>query len=303
MNNLNALKKDLDSTKNLKVITDAMKTLSATNIKKYEKATMNLLRYIDILNLGFQAVLQKYPKIVDFFGYFNNDNRTDKLTLSIVIGSNQGLCGKFNDRIVDLFDNYFKNSKEQHFIITVGDRLNSIIKTKNIDINAHFPLPASLNSIGELVYNILSITDDIIKNDRFKKVRVYYTKYDTKNVFGVLTRKKLLPLDKQYFTNLIKKEWPTYQMPLWNVSTKQLFLDLTKQYLLANLSSMVVSSMTAEQKSRLFTLQSAEKNINEHINDLTLLFNQTRQNIITSNLIDTVSGFRNLNQQKKKSNE
>ena len=52
--------------------------------------------------------------------------------------------------------------------------------------------------------------------------------------------------------------------------------------------------MASEQKNRLITLQGAEQNIKDHITELTLRYNQKRQNVITSELIDVVSGAKAL---------
>ena len=58
--------------------------------------------------------------------------------------------------------------------------------------------------------------------------------------------------------------------------------------------------MASEQKNRLITLQGAEENIKDYITDTKLRYNQMRQNIITAELIDVVSGARFL---KRKNEE
>ena len=60
----------------------------------------------------------------------------------------------------------------------------------------------------------------------------------------------------------------------------------------ANLYLTIANSMASEQKNRLFTLQGAEQNIKDYIIDTNLKYNQIRQNVITSELIDVVSGAR-----------
>lgn len=299
MESLDSLKKELVSTKNLQSIVSTMKVLAATNIKKFEKTTNSLLKYLDIINLGFQGILNKEYEILDYLDFVENmfsEINKNNISISIVIGSNQGLCGRFNDKITEFFIE--NNDFNKNYVITIGDRLDSIIKSKKIRIDNKFSIANSIDSIINLVYEITNIIDNFLKEKKLNKVFVFYTKYDNKSN-GILTKKKLLPLEKTYFENLKKKQWPTNNVPFWRVDTKTLLSDLITQYLFVNIYSVIASSLTAEQRNRLMTLQSAEENIKDHLSETTLKYNQTRQTVITSELLDVISGFKLLKNSKK----
>jgi F-type H+-transporting ATPase subunit gamma len=55
--------------------------------------------------------------------------------------------------------------------------------------------------------------------------------------------------------------------------------------------------MASENAARLLSMQSAEKNIDERIEELNALYRSERQNAITSELLDIVSGFEALREE------
>ena len=296
MDSIDNLKKHLDSARSLKQIISTMKALSATNIKKYEKTALSLRKYMNNIYLGFQGVISQDYDILNYIEYveqseFKNKNSKN---IMIVIGSNQGLCGKFNDRIVNFFiDNNDKLdfSLENNMLITVGDKIFSTLSSKKVNIKKHLSLPTSIENIVHIVYNIFSFINEYSKKSQ--NVYVFFTQYDTKSN-GILTKKEIVPLEKDFFKDLLNKKWPTNNVPLWRVDTNVLLYDLVEQYMFINLYSAIANSMASEQKNRLNTLQGAEDNIKNDIADTTLKYNQTRQSVITSNLIDTVSGYKSL---------
>lgn len=297
MDSLDSLKKDIKSTKDLQGIISTMKAVASVNIKKYEKSALNLYRYKDNIDLGIQAVLQKYPEMVKYIDYTeSNLNKEEKRkNIVIIIGSNQGLCGRFNDKNAEFFvENELKNN-DSNFVIALGDRIESIVKSKGIKIDRKFSIPNSMSNITSLVYDIFEIIE--LKKHEIKNVLTYFTAYNPKNN-GNLTKKKILPLEKSYFEKLQKKTWSTNNTPFWRINSKQLVFDLIEQYIFCNLYLSISSSMAAEQRNRLITLQGAEENIKDHIVETTLKYNQKRQNVITSELIDVVSGARFLKKKK-----
>ena len=63
-------------------------------------------------------------------------------------------------------------------------------------------------------------------------------------------------------------------------------------FMLSNLLSVdYLESLASENASRLLSMQVAEKNIEEHLNELNVKFHRQRQAAITSELLDVVTGF------------
>ncbi|MDR1499081.1 MAG: F0F1 ATP synthase subunit gamma [Rickettsiales bacterium] len=285
---MDSLKNDLRAAKELQNVISTMKVVAATNIKKYEKVAAGLSKYRDNVDFGLQAILQQSPNVMKYIDYSEkNYDSNGKRNMVIVVGSNQGLCGRFNDKIVDF---YLENgAKDDDFVVVVGDRIEGILKSKKVHVDKKFSTPNSTNLIFKLVHD-LCYAMELMKGD-VGKIVAYFMSHGTKNS-GNLTKKKIFPLDRSYFEKLKNKPWPTNNIPFWRVETRVLAADLVQQYIFCSIYLTISNSMAAEQWNRLITLQGAEENIKDHITVTTLQYNQTRQNAITSELIDVVSGAR-----------
>lgn len=294
MDSLNSIKKEIKSTNDLLQNVSTMKILAAANIKKYEKIVFNLQKYQSNVNLGLQAILKQHPNILNYIKYTENFYKNENLgeSILVVIGSNQGLCGRFNDRIVDYFIENIKNENDK-CIITIGDRINMLVEAKKLLINHHLSIPNSTKQINELVYKIFEVIENKLLQNNLKKVLIFYTNYECNNKSSLnLIRKKVLPLETKYFEKLMDKQWLTNKIPYWRIETKKIAADFVQQYIFASISMSITSSMAAEQFSRLTTLQRSEENIKNKIDELTKQYNQTRQTLITSDILDSISSLK-----------
>ena len=66
---------------------------------------------------------------------------------------------------------------------------------------------------------------------------------------------------------------------------------MIKEYLFVSIYRAFANSLASENASRLAAMQSAEKNIEERLEELYLHFHRQRQMTITEELLDIVSGF------------
>ncbi len=288
METLDDLKKTLQTSESIKQVVSTMKSLSSANIKKYEKTVKILYAYRSNIELGLQAIMLYNDNInISDLEYLKNSSE-DK-NLAIVFGSNQGLCGRFNDKIVNFVMEDLKNNLQTR-IITVGERLDMLMSNKKVDIIKSISLPSSIENISNTIYEILQIIDEEIISNRSNKVFLYYTTND-ETANGTLTKDRLIPIDKKLLQKVKNKVWITNNIPYWQIDTKTLISDLLKQYIFLSLNSVLINSITSEQKNRLITLQSAEKNINELVKNKRLEYNQKRQTIITSELLDVITGY------------
>jgi F-type H+-transporting ATPase subunit gamma len=71
----------------------------------------------------------------------------------------------------------------------------------------------------------------------------------------------------------------------------QLLAALIRQYLFVQLYRACAESLASENTSRLLTMQTAEKNIDERIDELNISYHSRRQEAITGELLDVISGF------------
>ena len=301
METLESLGKKLKTSSSIKQVVSTMKALAASNIKRYEKAARSLLDYTKNIEQGIQGIIIEHPGIA----HQEQSNLENNKKIVVFFGSNQGLCGRFNDKNIefglqDLTDRRINTT--DCLFISVGDRLAMFLENKNIDITKHFSVPNSLEIVANTVNNLLTAIEELRSKHNATEVILYYTQHDSTGV-GTPKKAQLLPIKDQVFEELEKREWPNKQIPQWKCDTQELLKSLIRQFLFASLYHTLTMSITSEQSNRLITLQSAEKNIGEIIEETKLEFNQRRQSVITSELLDVVSGFQASKKNKKKTEE
>lgn len=298
METLDNLKKTLDTSKSIKQVVSTMKALSGANIKKYEKIVKILYTYKSNVELALQAIMMHNDKInineLEFIGQSKNKKAKN---LVVVFGSNQGLCGRFNDKIANFTIDDIQNTDENK-VIVVGERLSMLLSNTKLKIFKTIPVPNSIENISNTIYELLTVIEKEIEEKTVNKVFLYYTANDD-TMNGTLTKTRLIPIDKKILENAQKKVWPTNNIPYWQIDTKTLVVDLLKQYMFVGLNDALVNSIASEQKNRLLTLQNAENNINDLIRTKNLEYNQKRQSTITNELLDVVTGYSVAKKKKK----
>lgn len=289
METLDNLKKTLDTSKSIKQVVSTMKALSGANIKKYEKIVKVLYAYRSNIELALQALMMYNNINVNELDFVKNSKDKKEKNLAIIFGSNQGLCGRFNDKMMNFVVDDIKSSDKTK-IIVVGERLNMLMSNTKLNIEKSIPVPNSIDNISSTIFDILEVIEKEIENKTSDKVFLYYTANDD-TMNGTLTKTRLIPVDKRILENAQKKVWPTNNIPYWQINSKTLIVDLLKQYIFVGLNNALINSIASEQKNRLITLQNAENNINDLIRTKNLEYNQKRQGTITSELLDVVTGY------------
>ena len=289
METLDNLKKTLDTSKSIKQVVSTMKALSGANIKKYEKIVKVLYAYRSNIELALQALMMYNDVNINELDFVKNSKDKKEKNLAIIFGSNQGLCGRFNDKIMNFVVDDIKSSDKTKIII-VGERLNMLMSNTKLNIEKSIPVPNSIDNISSTIFDILEVIEKEIENKTSDKVFLYYTANDD-TMNGTLTKTRLIPVDKRILENAQKKVWPTNNIPYWQINSKTLIVDLLKQYIFVGLNNALINSIASEQKNRLITLQNAENNINDLIRTKNLEYNQKRQGTITSELLDVVTGY------------
>jgi F-type H+-transporting ATPase subunit gamma len=72
---------------------------------------------------------------------------------------------------------------------------------------------------------------------------------------------------------------------------EELLSRLIRQYFFVSIFRACAESQASEHASRLTSMQSAERNLDERLQEVTMIFRRARQNTITSELLDVVAGF------------
>lgn len=280
------LLQQLDSLESLQGIVKTMKALSAANIRQYEAATKSLEEYSSSIELGLSVIGRELEETADTGRYRGG-------YALVVFGSDHGLCGRFNENIVDCLVDHLAHAKEEQakpVLLAIGDRTAMLLEEQ-----AHAPeyiinSPASVGHIAATVEQILLRIDRMREQDNIQQVDIVYNHYREESTPEARLQ-PLFPVDMRRFSRNKEIVWPSRNIPGWSMELEPLFAALLRQYFFVNIFRACVESQTSEHSTRLRTMTNAEENIKKRFEEVTTLFRRVRQEEITSELMEVVSGF------------
>ena len=287
MQTAEALKRKIQSAQDLLGVVKTMKALAAVSIRQYQRAVESLADYNRTVEMGLQIVLKESLEATAA-------SRSQSMRLgAVVFGTDQGLCGQLNNTIVGhALEEMDKTGipKEERIIIAVGVRTADILEDSGQKVFEILTTPGSTAGITSMVQDITLL----LENWRFKiaveRMHLYYSEY----VSGAIYRPralKLIPVDHQWLVSLRREKWASRTLPTFTMDWDRIFRALIREYLFVSIYRAFANSLASENASRLAAMQSAEKNIEERLEELSVHFHRQRQMTITEELLDIVAGF------------
>jgi F-type H+-transporting ATPase subunit gamma len=284
------LRETISNTEDLHSVVRTMKAMAAVRIRQYQEAVASLEDYNHTVRLGLQILLrQRY-----FAGHpLVPPGESPPTPISqgigaIIIGSDQGLCGQFNQQVANHATSAL--GKQECFVASVGERVVPLLNNQNIPIQAQFSLPTSATGITVVVQEILLTIEQWRTQQQMKQILLFYNQFQGGSSYQPRTL-KLLPLDRDWLRDLQQKEWETNMLPTFTMDWETLFSRLIREYLFVSLYRAFANSLASENASRLAAMQSAQRNIEDHLSELQAQYRRQRQSVITSELLDVVAGF------------
>ncbi len=205
---------------------------------------------------------------------------------AIIVTSDKGLCGSFNNNIIfravkDL-DKLKKQGAESVQIITVGKKAKDFFAKRNYDVAQSYQ--EETRTWHEVAVEIAGIAKERFLSGEWTEVRLYYTgflrvgKYD-------LVDETLLPIP-----TMEKEGGGEGKNYIFEPSQKEILGRLLPTFLEVQIFKALLESETSEQASRMTAMDTASNNCKDLITDLTLVYNKARQATITKELLDIVGG-------------
>lgn len=289
------LQAQIESVEDLQSVVKTMKALAAVSIRQYERAVESLVDYSRTVERGLQIVLRHRYFDQDAFGLPEATHQPwpNAPYGAVVFGSDQGLCGQFNERIAEHAIAHLEESdvdRERLRLAAVGARVLPALNAAQYPITDRFSLPSSVTGITAVVRDLLLVLERWRSEQTVREITLFHN-YPTSGSSYQPRTVKLLPVDPNWLQDLQHQPWPTPVLPMFTMDWQPLFAALIREYLFVSLYRVFAASLASENASRLASMQAAEKNIDESMSDLNAQYRRERQSSITSELLDIVSGF------------
>jgi len=285
MQTLLGLRRQIESATDLGSVVTTMKTLAAVSIHQYEEAVEALKDYNRTIELGFQVALRgKSPRLYR--------EPTNENVGVIVFGTNQGMCGQFNEEIVTLMNEWSRQrpSGSKCLLLAVGIRAQGHLHEIGWQTWRDYETPSSVNGITDLVQSMLPQLEEFQERQGVSQLLAFYNRRTSASLYQP-TRLQLLPIDVKRLREWQQREWDSNSLPCFVTDRRQLLSRLVRQYLFVSLFTACAESLASENASRIVAMQAAEKNIQERLDELRSTFNHLRQSAITEEILDVVTGF------------
>lgn len=275
--NLQLLKRRIKTSKNIAQIAKALEMIAASKIKRAQTAAQSNKPYADRISEVTVSILHSLSNTPYSHPYLpsnNKDKKTEPKRLIIAISPDRGLCGSLNTNLYKkLMEAEDKNSK----IITVGKKIGLFASKLNFELLASYPMGTTLPDYS-MVYQLKTLIDQELASGP-TTVSILYADFVTyftqePNI------KQLLPLS---FDDTSAK---TDQDFLFEPGKTELLDSLLPYYLEIQIYNSLLQAYTSEQAAQMVAMQNAKNNAYDIAEYLNLVYNKSRQERITNEILD-----------------
>lgn len=284
MSSLKSLRIRMNSIKSTRKMTQAMKLVSASKLRKSKEVLDGGRPYFSAMEKATVAMLKNVLDKSEYPIAFGRSHDSRK-TLLVVFGSNKGLCGSFNVNLVKRLKQdilALQQEGEGVEVICVGKKVNELLRHLENDI--------SISSVEmtskEEIHIFASDLTQRFHQGVFDICYVYYNHF-VSAMSQEISKKRLIPLfqDDDVLEGENDKSI-TECLP----SSGKLLNEVVPKILLSQIFAIFQESQASEHGSRMSSMDNATRNAGEMLKTLNTKYNRTRQAAVTTELIEILSG-------------
>lgn len=265
MSDVLILKKRRQTIKGLGSVMGAMLVITAAKTQKAKIRFSHAVKYSDSIK-DIAVEVCSVP----------NEEKKSADNLMVVIGTNKGLCGNFNDRVFNAVVGYKNNNKGSFGIFALGRNSKRLGKKGFAIIGENIGVVQSPKA-----ESVLAIAKEILK----------WHKEAKGNVFVAYNEYKSIMLQKPVIRQILPLYGVASEGHLVEPGREEISEPLLLHYVLSMLYRCLVESELGELNSRMLVVKGATDNSKKLLDELSVKINKARQAVITSELSEIVSSF------------
>ncbi|MEH6519891.1 F0F1 ATP synthase subunit gamma [Sulfitobacter sp.] len=287
MPNLKDLKNRIASVKNTRKITKAMQMVAAAKLRRAQEAAEASRPYTERFNAVMTSLAASVggsdsaPKLLSGTG-------KDDVHLLLVMTSEKGLCGGFNSNIAKKArahaQDLIAKGKEVK-ILTVGKKGRDQLKR---DLGKHMVGHVDLTEVKRIGYvEAQGIAKDVLgrfDEGEFDVATLFFSEF-VNVVTQIPTALQIIPAK----FDVAEGDAPDVLFD-YEPSEEAILADLLPRGVATAIFSALLENGASEQGARMSAMDNATRNAGDMIDDLTIVYNRSRQAVITNELIEIISG-------------
>ena len=283
MASLKEVKRRISTVNNTRKITSAMKMVASAKLHKAQASITNMLPYEQHLS----GLLTKLLRDSDMC-LWNTPRKEVRRMALVVCSSNTSLCGGFNVTIIKHTIKWIEEHRalgtENLLLYPIGKKVADALQKQGFSIQGdflHLADKLSFNEASTLAQHLM----ELFSKGEVDRVELLYNHFKSM-ASQVVTHEVYLPMTTSGTQSASNNQADYILEP----SREELLAMLLPKVLRLKLYTVLLDSNTSEHASHTMAMQIATDNADGLLQELTLMYNKTRQQAITSELLDIVGG-------------
>jgi F-type H+-transporting ATPase subunit gamma len=277
------IKTKIKSVQNTRKITKAMEMVAASKMRKAQERTRAARPYAEKIrnvaaHLSYANPEYRHPYLVT--------RDTVKKVGIIVVTADKGLCGGLNTNVLRMAlakMREWESQGESFEVCCIGNKGLGFMQRLGANVVSHVVGMGDKPHMERLI-GALKVMLDGYTQDRFDRLEIFYTRFvNTMKQEPVM--EQLLPLSGERL-GAPEGSWDYIYEP----DAKAVLDQTLTRYVEALIYQSVTENMASEQSARMVAMKAASDNAGSVIDELTLIYNKSRQAAITKELSEIVAG-------------
>ncbi len=291
MPSLKDIRGRIGSVRNIAQITRAMEMVAASRMKRAQDSILAARPYADELEDALRRVAGAAGLSEEIDPLLAK--RPVRRAAIIVITTDRGLAGSLNANAVRSVLRWVTaraarsngDAPVEIEAITVGRKGRDALRRAGVPIAAHFAQLGDRPSFADVTPIAKLVTEDFLA-EKYDEIDIAYSTF-----VSTLSQKpevdRLLPVVQPEMEAEAEETNDEY---LFEPSPEAVLSRLLPHYVAIGIYRAVLENNASEQSARMIAMRNSTDNANELIEDLTLVYNKTRQATITREMIEIASG-------------
>lgn len=198
------------------------------------------------------------------------------------IASDRGLSGAFNMNVATAVEQFIQENKSRYDnigVYLVGKKIRDYLKRRRIDTTKEW---TDVKQVApEIAEEMARDLTEFYLGGEFDQIHIIYTHFRSA-IHQEVRFEEFLPL---------KADGSGEQIDyLYEPDTESIVERFIPHYVMTKIYFALVESQTSEHAARMAAMENATNSCGEMIDYLTLVYNKTRQQSITNEMMDIVGG-------------
>lgn len=259
----------------LRDIMSAMRSLAGMRVQEAQHALPGIRRYAELVEAAIgAALLLMAPQVPE-------PKANEGRRALILCAAEQGFVAGFNERLAEAAEAALKTSDA---LFVLGSRGASLLYERGREAAWTTPMATRLAGAPGTVGRLTKELYARIARGEISRVEVIFSRY-RQGAQSTIARRLLFPLDAASLAAAAPR-----QAPLHNLEPEALFEKLAAEYVFALLTEAAVKSIASENAARFAAMEAACGNVSTKLEQLQQQARQARQEEITTELMDLITG-------------